>query len=248
MTIDQLSKKLWPLFLAYPVVIGCGCNSEDSADAGISANPAELAEQNKLETAATPVAVASKLKETTATDSSNMTSTQPASAGAPTNRDGRESKTLNLNAIAMVIPAGWVSQPISGGGPMSPKAVLNIPNKNGKPGVVRITYFPGMKGKNEQNIQRWLGQARKPDGSPISQTDATITSTDLGPVKLTTVDVTGTIKATMRAAAEPNQRLVATIVDHPKGPHFVVAVGEVDLINGSISSIRTFLESTRVIE
>ena len=79
----------------------------------------------------------------------------------------------------------------------------------------------------------------------MSQTDAKITSTKLNKVHLTTVDVSGTIKATMRAVAKPGQRMIATIVDHSNGPHFVVAIGDAELIHSSLPTIMAFLKSVR---
>ena len=46
--------------------------------------------------------------------------------------------------------------------------------------------------------------------------------------------------------AKPNHRLIAAIVDHPKGPHFVKASGSVECMKRWEASILAFLESAQV--
>lgn len=159
-----------------------------------------------------------------------------------------ENGKLTLTGLTMAVPSGWVAEPVFGAGPMAPKAILQIPNADGAPGNVRITHFPGMKGMNGPNISRWLGQVRRLDGSSATRDDATISSETIGPVQLTRLDASGTIKATMRAAPQKNQRMIATIIDHPKGPHFVVIIGEKELIDANEALIDTFLKSAKVVE
>ncbi len=159
-----------------------------------------------------------------------------------------ENGKLTLTGLTMAVPSGWVAEPVFGAGPMAPKAILQIPNAEGNPGSVRITHFPGMKRMNEPNISRWLGQVRRPDGTSATRDDATISTETIGPVQLTRLDASGTIKATMRAAPQKNQRMIATIIDHPKGPHFVVIIGEKALIDANEAVIDTFLKSATVVE
>ena len=133
---------------------------------------------------------------------------------------------------------------------MGPKAVFKIPktDPNGEDGTVRITHFPDMKGKDkdEMNIDRWLGQVSKPDGQPLTRSDAKITTTEVGQVRITVVDMSGSAKLTMRDTAKPNQRMIAAIVDHPKGPHFVVSAGPAASMEKWAAQIDAFLKSAKV--
>lgn len=156
---------------------------------------------------------------------------------------------LTLTGLKMTAPPGWVREepPQT---PMGPVAVFKIPktDPNAIDGAVRITHFPNMKGKemDDRNIDRWIGQVAKADGSPMTRADAKITTSDVGSIKLTVVDITGSVKMTMRDAAQGGHRMIAAIVDHPKGPHFVVTTGPIASMEKWASQIDAFLKSAKI--
>lgn len=168
-------------------------------------------------------------------------------ADAPSSGATLDGSTLILEGLAFTVPTDWVAEPAPVS-PMGPKAVFAIPHAAGSTenASVRITHYPGMKGKDEANIDRWVGQSRKADGSPMTRDEVKIEHKNLDAVKLTTVDITGAIQATMRAAPKPGSRMIAAIVDHPKGPHFVTIVGDETTIAEAEKTIRTFLDSAKV--
>jgi hypothetical protein len=172
--------------------------------------------------------------------------TVAADPAAPVNAKVKGSQ-LRLTGLTMIIPAGWESQTVQPGA-MAPKAVYQIPpTKPGDdPGVVRVTYFPEMKGKDDQNVDRWIAQVTKPDGSAAARADAKVEKTETGNIRLTTVDVSGTVKMTMRDTPKPDQRMIAAIVDHPKGPHFVVIAGPAASMKTWEPDIMKFLKSAVV--
>lgn len=176
------------------------------------------------------------------------TAAQPAKPAAPMPGSAGESQ-LRLIGIRFVVPAGWETQQIQPGA-MAPKAVYQIPPaKAGEEhGVVRITHFPEMKGKDDLNIDRWVGQVAKADGTPSTRADAKIEKTETGNIRLTTVDVSGGVKMTMRDMAKPDHRMIAAIVDHPKGPHFIVAAGPVASMKTWEADILKFLKSAEVMD
>ena len=157
--------------------------------------------------------------------------------------------TLKLTGLTMTVPEGWVEEKVEPT-PMGPKAIYRIPKLDaaGEDGMVRITHYPNMKGKDkdDMNIDRWLGQVSKPDGQPLTRSDAKITTTEVGPVRLTVVDLSGSAKMTMRDTAKPNQRMIAAIVDHPQGPHFVVSAGPAASMEKWAAQIDAFLKSAKV--
>lgn len=157
--------------------------------------------------------------------------------------------TLKLTGLTLTVPEGWIEEKVETT-PMGPKAIYRIPKLDaaGEDGMVRITHFPNMKGKDkdDMNIDRWLGQVTKPDGQPLTRSDAKITTTEVGPVRLTVVDMSGSAKMTMRDTAKPNQRMIAAIVDHPQGPHFVVTAGPAASMEKWAAQIDAFLKSAKV--
>jgi len=159
------------------------------------------------------------------------------------------SSELALAGLKMTVPAGWTREETPST-PMGPVAVFKIPKTDpaANDGAVRITHFPNMKGKemDDRNIDRWIGQVAKPDGSPMTRADAKITTSEVGPIKLTVVDLGGSVKMTMRDSAQPAHRMIAAIVDHPKGPHFVVATGPSAAMGKWAAQIDAFLKSAKV--
>ncbi len=157
---------------------------------------------------------------------------------------------LRLTGIEMSIPEGWVQEAIQPR-PMAPVAVFRLPAKSKglKDGAVRITYFPGMKGMDEQNIERWVRQITMADGKPATRDDAKTETVNLENVRITTVDVTGVMRMSSGMPGEgntvSNSRLIAAIVDHPVGPHFVKATGDAATIEAWAGSIEDFLKSTQ---
>jgi hypothetical protein len=165
----------------------------------------------------------------------------------PAEKSTAASGSLSLTGVKFSVPPGWVKEEVKPS-PMGPVAVYKIPKANGgDEGTVRITHYPNMKGKemDDRNIDRWLGQVTKPDGSPMTRADAKITTSQVGPVRLTTVDMSGSVKMTMGDAAKPNYRMIATIVDHPQGPHFVVTGGPATSMEKWAAQIEGFLKSAK---
>lgn len=173
------------------------------------------------------------------------TAPAPASGALASGVDAAETgEKLRLAGLTMTVPIGWVAQTVPPG-PMAPKRVYTLPRADGdeEDGMVRITHFPGMKGMDKANIDRWLAQVLQTDGTPSTRDDADIKVIEGGHVRLTLVDVSGAVKATMRATPRPNSRMIAAIVDHPQGPHFVVATGSIGTIQRWEGAIRAFLDS-----
>jgi hypothetical protein len=168
----------------------------------------------------------------------------PKPAGGDTPK--AEGDKLELDGLTLTVPAAWKQHTVETSGPMAPKAVLQIPAESGDPGTVRITHYPEMKGKDEMNIARWLGQVNQPDGKPSTKEQAKIENIEQGEVKLTLVDLSGEVKLTMRDQARPGYRMIAAIVNHPKGPHFIVAAGPAELMAKSKDQVLAFVKSAKV--
>lgn len=155
----------------------------------------------------------------------------------------------SLTGIAFDVPEDWVVEPASPS-EMGPKAIYRLAKveSDEEDASVRITYFPGMKGKDDLNIERWVAQVRRPDGTTSTKEDAEIVVEQIGDVRLTIVDITGSVVTGMGVTGptEPNQRLIAAIVDHPEGPHYVKATGGIATMEKWAPSVYAFLKSAKV--
>lgn len=234
-----------------------GCEKDDNSK---NTPPAQDA-RSSIPTSESPEAAPATTGDSKAAASTEVPPAQPPSTGAtsgtpspqtaprPNQQSGAKGSKLALTGLIMTVPDGWRREQAKPG-PMPPKAIFKLSAADGDQGgvAVRITHFPGMKGMDRQNIDRWVAQVRQPDGQPSTRDHATVTVKDLGAVKLTLVDITGSINTSMRGQGEakPNQRLIAAIVDHPKGPHFVKASGGVECMREWEASILAFLESAQV--
>jgi len=171
---------------------------------------------------------------------------EPADSGA----DSAGDAVLNLTGLTMTIPDGWIAEPAQKGA-MAPKAVFTLPaaGDGAAGGTIRVTFFPGMKDMDEANIARWVAQVKRADGTPSTRDDAEISARELGPVRLTVVDITGKVTSDMGAvddAGTEDHRMITAIINHPEGPHFVKAVGGPATIEKWQTSIEQFLESAKV--
>ena len=161
------------------------------------------------------------------------------SAGAGGNRQ------LDLAGLKMTIPAGWVKEEVKPG-PMAAVAALRISDPGGD-GTVQITRYLGAKGKEmeDRTIERWVGQVTKANGAPMTLADAKIERRQVGPVRITTVDLSGTVKMSPRDTGEAGSRMISAIVDHPAGPHLVTIVGPARSMAKWDSAIDGFLKSAK---
>jgi len=163
-------------------------------------------------------------------------------------KDQASGQSFSHGGLVMAVPAGWTSQAV-GDTPMGPVAVYTLPSEPGEtePCSVRITHYPNMKGKDDVNIDRWVGQVTCEGGRPCKKEDAKIEVRELGPVRVTVVDLSGAVSAGMGTTAPPtpNQRLITAIVDHPAGPHFVKALGATEAMKRHEAAIREFLGSAK---
>jgi hypothetical protein len=150
--------------------------------------------------------------------------------------------------LKLTLPPDWVQQEAQ---PSSTGLVasLKIPNPEagGGDGTVQITHYGGAKGKEleDRYIDRWVGQVAKADGSPTTRADAKVSRTQLGPVRLTTVELVGTVRLTAGDAGQPGQRMVGAIVEHPQAVHFIVITGPARSMDKWAPAIDSFLKSAK---
>lgn len=147
-------------------------------------------------------------------------------------------------------PADWVSQPLSSN-PMGPVAIFLVPPAEGDADKteVRITYFPSMHNMPpEPNIDRWLQQVKLPDGSTPKREQAQITSLESGGTKITIVDVSGALSGggpMMGGSNIKDGRMIAAIIDHPKGPHFFKLTGPKATVAKQADAAMAFIKSAQ---
>jgi hypothetical protein len=159
-------------------------------------------------------------------------------------------QTLTLTGLTFIAPKEWAAVPIAPG-PFAAKAAFRIPGTEAdEQCMVRITHYPSMKGKDGMNIDRWASQFRGTDGKPLTQKSGIITKRDIadGKIRLTMAQFDGSMASGMSGTGSlrPDQRLVAAIVDHARGPHFVKITGRVAAMKKASESINAFLLTANI--
>jgi hypothetical protein len=152
-----------------------------------------------------------------------------------------EAKT-QFAGLSLTPPAGWKAFD-AGSGPLAPVAAFLLERAEGDSAdaSARLTHFPDMRGRItlEQQLERWFGQVQQPDGRPTSEVAKTETF-QVGEVVITLADMTGSI------AGVPNQRMLAAMIVHAEGPHFLKVQGPASTVEKWYPSVLEYLKSAKV--
>jgi hypothetical protein len=124
-------------------------------------------------------------------------------------------------------PAAWTRVPA----PSDVRAAQwRIPRAgNSEDGELILFFFgKGKGGSTEENLERWYGQFRQPDGRP-SRDAAVLTIRTVNGLRVTAVDLAGTYHAAAMGGQagepKPGRRLLAAVIEGEDGPWFFKGVG-----------------------
>lgn len=175
-------------------------------------------------------------KDRSASDAGGL---QPAAAhGSAPNENSAMAGGLKFTP-----PAGWIAEtPTSS----MRKAQYRLPKADGdsEDAELGVFYFGGGGGGVQANINRWIGQFSKPDGSSV--TDARTLHRTVHGIPLTIVDVTGTYVGGMGSAEtkpKTDFRMLAAVAEAGNGPWFFKLTGPAKTVTHWEPSFQTFLDS-----
>jgi hypothetical protein len=169
----------------------------------------------------------------------------PAELGAPLSSAAAEQPGLSYD-----IPDEWTQETPSS---RLRQAQFRLPRAEGDPedAELAVFYFGGQGGSIQGNIDRWVGQFSKPDGS-TAQADAVSTKESNG-ITFAIVDVSGTYNQATgpmmgggETIAKPNFRMLAAIAETPGGPWFFKLTGPEKTIEKWEEPLGAFLDSIRL--
>jgi hypothetical protein len=113
-----------------------------------------------------------------------------------------------------------------------------------------LYYFgPQGSGSAQANIDRWIGQMQRPDGSP-AKADAQTNTRTINGLRVSSVDVSGTYAAEMSPGAaehfdKPGFRLRAAVIDTPRGRYYVKLTGPAKTVAAAGHAVDRFLASLK---
>jgi hypothetical protein len=149
--------------------------------------------------------------------------------------------------VEFTAPPGWVPRTPSS---TMRQAEYTLPKTEGDPEDAELVvyYFGGQGGSVQANVDRWIGQFKKPDGSPVTDS-AKITRKQSHGIPLTIVDCSGTYSGggpmMGSAAPKPNFRMLAAVAEASSGPWFFKLTGPARTVAKWEASFSSFLETIR---
>lgn len=150
------------------------------------------------------------------------------------------------SGLKFTAPAEWVVER-----PSSPmrKGQYRLSRAQADPEDAELVvfFFEGQGGSVQANIDRWVGQFTKPDGSPATDI-ARVSRQESQGVPLTVVDVSGTYRGAagpMMTPADPkaNFRMIAAVAESPSGPWFFKLTGPAKTVARWEESFHSFLNT-----
>jgi hypothetical protein len=169
-------------------------------------------------------------------------------AGTSSNPTAATNQTAQTTGeLKYKTPEGWVTeQPTS----KMRAAQYKLPKVEGDAedaGLVLYFFGQGQGGSVADNVDRWVNQMAQPDGKPSKDKARTETLTING-LKVTTVDVTGTYTAQMSPGSDShynnsNYRLLAAVVETPKGNYFAKLIGPEKTVGHWSQSFTEYVKS-----
>lgn len=218
-TAMRINRSLPVFMMALALLLGAGCQNKGPAPKDGAPSTGSAPKVGTSETGGAHPAVG------TQDPHAGMAPMQsPQGEGAVTGQPDA-SGMIDVGAVAFKVPAKWeAQQPASS----MRRAQVSAPGSAGPAEL--IVYFFGAQGAGttQANIDRWIGQFAKPDGSPVS--DAKQTSSKVSGFDVTKVEVAGQYAGGMSAAgqqqaAQAGQRLIAAIVSTEGGPYYFKFLG-----------------------
>ena len=158
------------------------------------------------------------------------------------------SPAVAVSNLTFSAPADWVVETPSSSNRQAQYKLLRAGN-DPEDAELALYYFPGGGGTPQANIDRWIGQFHKADGSPASDTSKVVHK-DINGIAVITLDVSGNYEGSMmpmQQAAKPKTdfRMLAAIVETGSGPWFFKLTGPAKTVAKWQSSFDVFLNSIR---
>ena len=151
---------------------------------------------------------------------------------------------VDVGGVTFEVPEGWEYQhPTSA----MRRAELGVRDDDGTAGLV--VFFFGHKGAGsaQDNIERWVGQFRNPDGSALA--DVKPVTRKVAGLEVILVEVAGNYSSGMGDDAaqqrQPGQRMIAAIVKTKKGPFYFKFLGDDEVVKGNRAALDGLLASMK---
>jgi hypothetical protein len=181
-------------------------------------------------------------KEEPSRSKATADSVRPAAAHGPATEAGQPTGA----GLKFTAPVGWISETPT---LSMRRAQYRLPRVEGdsEDAEMVVYYFQGGGGGVQANVDRWIGQFSKPDGSPANDV-AKISRKTIHGIPVTTVDVAGTYSGAMgpmggSSEAKTNYRMLAAVAEADNGPWFFKLTGPAKTVAKWEPSFESFIDS-----
>lgn len=148
--------------------------------------------------------------------------------------------------LQFTAPSNWISEaPTSA----NRRAQYKLPRATGdsEDAEIAVYNFPGGGGTPQANVDRWLSQFTKADGSPAADSAKVVKKT-IGSIPVTIVDISGTYAGAMMmmqqaSKGKPHVRMLAAIAETSGGPWFFKLTGPENTVKKYQPDFDAFINS-----
>ena len=156
-----------------------------------------------------------------------------------------EPVAVRLLDLESVVDGTWVHEPPASTMRLLQYRVTGVGEGNNASFVVY--YFgPDQGGSKEANIERWTSQFSTAEGKPV---EPVITTSKVGELPVTLVELRGSYARSLgmgqRVTAQPEQTLLAAIVETPQGNLFAQLHGPTATVGAARAAFEAFLSGLR---
>lgn len=179
------------------------------------------------------------------------TSSEPPASKSAANAEPASSGPMRTSDFGLKFkaPEGWTEETPSSSMRIAQYRLQRV-EPDQEDAELAVFYFRGGGGSAQANVDRWIGQFSKADGSPAGDV-AQVSERDTSGIHLTIVDVNGTYKGAggpmmQRAAPKPDYRLLAAVAEGSGGPWFFKLTGPRNTIDKWEASFYSLLDTLEV--
>ena len=166
------------------------------------------------------------------------TTDPPAASAPPADDDSTFASFLGLRGPK---PDSWTVEP-----PPNRMVDTNfrVPAPDGsRPANINVFFFgAGMGGSIEDNIDRWAGQFRSPDGGPV---EPALETFETGGMTVTMVELAGSYQGMGDPEPSDDQLMLSAIIDAPAGRIFIRLVGDAATVEHNREDYMSFIRGLR---
>ncbi len=150
---------------------------------------------------------------------------EPSAPNSTVSLPANDAQMTQLGGLLAVVDPNWIQETPSSSIRL---AQFRLPSQDQKVEDAELAVFSGIGGTVDENLNRWFGQFKQPDGTD-SESKARVKTFNVGGMNTTIADLTGTFTGggmpMSRPVEKPEFRLLAAIVEGTREPYYFKLVG-----------------------